>query len=89
MCVAFPGRDSELPTRVGIPTLYVCTTPSFLVLSVSWCAMLLSARDHYADPDVLSEEDIAPAYVDRHAPGFGWGWDTCLLGSGSTPADAG
>jgi len=49
----------------------------------------LSARDHYADPDVLSGGDVAPAYVDGHAPGSGWGWDTCFLGFGSAPADAG
>jgi len=49
----------------------------------------LSARDHYADPDVLSGGDVTPTYVDGHAPGSGWGWDTCFLGSGSAHGDAG
>ena len=89
MCVALPGRDYNLPTCVGIPTLYLVATPSFLVVRVSRFAWLLSARDHYADPDVLSGGDVAPAYVDGHAPGFGRGWDTWFLGFGSAPADAG
>ena len=57
MCVAFSGRDYNLPTRVGIPTLYLVATPSFLVLRVSLFAWLLRARDHYAVPDVLSGGD--------------------------------
>jgi len=69
--------------------LYLVATPSFLVVRVFQFAWLLSARDHYADPDVLSGGDAAPASVDGHAPGSGWGWDTCLLGFGSAPADAG
>jgi len=89
VCVALPGRDYNLPTCVGIPTLYLVATPSFLVVRVSRFAWLLSARDHYADPDVLSGGDVAPAYVDGHAPGFGRGWDTWFLGFGSAPADAG
>ena len=89
MCVALPGRDYILPTRVGIPTLYLVATPSFLVVRVSRFAWLLSARDHYADPDVLPGGEVAPAYVDGHAPGSSWGWDTCFLGFGSAPADAG
>jgi len=89
VCVALPGRDYNLPTRVWIPTLYLVATPSFLVVRVSRFSWLLSARDHYADPDVLSGGDVAPAYVDGHAPGSGWGWDTCFLGFGSAPADAG
>jgi len=50
---------------------------------------LFSARDHYADPDVLPGGDVAPAYVNGHAPGSGRGWDTWFLGFGSDPADAG
>jgi len=89
VCVAFPGRDDNLPTRGGIPAVYVVATPSFLVVRVSRFAWLLSARDHYADPDVLSGGEVAPANADGHAPGAGWGWDTVFLGSGSTRADAG
>ena len=89
MCVALPRRDYNLPTRVEIPTLYLVATPSFLVVRVSRFACLLSARDHYADPEVLSGGDVAPAYVNGHAPGSGWGWETCFLGSGCAPADAG
>jgi len=89
VCVAFPGRDDNLLTRVGIPSSYIFATPSFLVVRVSRLAWLLSARDHYADPDVLSRGDVAPTYVDGHTPGSGWGWDTCFLGSGSAPTDAG
>jgi len=89
VCVALLGRDYNLPTRVGIPTLYLVATPSFLVVRVSRFAWLLSARDHYADPDVLSEGGVTPAYVDGHAPGSGRGWDTWFLGCGSAPADAG
>ena len=88
MCVACPGRDYNLPTRVGMPTLYLVATPSFLNVGVSRFAWSLSARDHYADPDVLSGGDVAPAYVEGHAPGSGWGWDTCFLGPGLAPADA-
>jgi len=87
--MALPGREYNFPTRVGIPALYLVSTPSFLVVRVSRFAWLLSARDHYDYPDVLSGGDVSPAYVDGHAPGFGWGWDTCFLGSGSVPADAG
>ena len=89
MCVAFPGRDCNLPTCGEISTLYLVAIPFFLVLRVSRFAWLLSARDHYADPDVLSGRDVAPAYVNGHAPGSGWGWDTFFLGPGSTPAYAG
>ena len=89
MCVAFPGRDDNLLTRVGIPFLYLFATPSFLVLRVSRLAWLLSAREHYADPDVGSGGAVAPAYFDGHASGSIWGWDTCFLGSGSAPTDAG
>jgi len=85
MCVALPGRDYNLPTRVGIPTLYLVATPSFLVVRVSRFAWLLSARDHYADPEVLSRGDVTPAYVDGHAHRSRWGWDTCFLGSGFPP----
>jgi len=49
----------------------------------------MSARDHYADPDILSGGGVTPAYVDGHAPGSGRGWDTWVLGLGSAPADAG
>ena len=86
--MALPGLDDNLPTRLWITTVYLAATPSFFVVRVSRFAWLLSARDHYADPDVLSGGDVAPAYVDGHAPGSGWGWDTCLHGLGSTPADA-
>jgi len=89
VCVALPGRDYNLPNRVGFPTSYLIATPSFLVVRASRFAWLLSARDLYADLDVLSGGDVAPAYVDGHAPGSGCGWETCFLGSGSTPADAG
>ena len=89
MCVALHGRDYNLPTRVRIPTLYLVATPSFLVVRVSRFAWLLSARDHYADPDVLSGGDFAPAYVDGHAPGSGRGWDTWFLGFGFAPAYVG
>ena len=89
MCVAFPGRNYNLPTRFGIPTLYLVATPSFLVVRVSRLAWFLSVRDHYADPKVLSGGDVDPAYVDGHARGSGWGWDTSFLGFGSAPADAG
>ena len=89
MCVALPGRDYNLLTRVGIPSFYLVTTPSFLVVRGARFTWLLSARDHYADPDVPSGGDGAPAYVDGHASGSGWGWDTCFLGSGSAPTDAG
>ena len=89
MCVPVPGRDYNLPTRVGIPTLYLVATPFFLVVRVSRFAGLLSARDQYADPDFLSGRDVAPAYVNGHAPGSGRGWDTWFLGFGSAPADAG
>jgi len=89
VCVALPGRDYNLPTRVGIPTLYLVATLSFLVVRVSLFAWLLSARDHDADPDVLSGGGVTPAYVDGHAPGSGRGWDTWFLGFGSAPADAG
>jgi len=89
VCVALPGRDYNLPTRVGIPTLYLVATPSFLVVRVCRFAWLLSAKDHYADPDVLSAGDVTPAYVDGHAPGSGRGWNTWFLGFGSAPADAG
>jgi len=89
VCVALRGRDNNLPTRVGTPTLYLVATPSFWVVRVSPFAWLLSARDHYADPDVLSGRDVAPAYVDGHAPGSGRGWDTWFLGFGSARADAG
>ena len=89
MCVALPGRDYNLPTRVGILSLYLVATPSFLVVRVSRFAWLLSARDHYADPDVVPGEDVAPAYVNGHAPGSGRGWDAWFLGFGSAPADAG
>jgi len=88
VCVALPGRDYNLPTRVGIPTLNLVATPSFLVVRVSRFAWLLNASDHHAGPDVLSGGDIAPAYVDGHAPGFGRGWDTWFLVFGSAPADA-
>jgi len=87
--VALPGRDYNLPTRVGIPTLYLVATPFILVVRVARFARLLSARDHCADPDVLSGGDGTSAYVDGHAPGSGWGWDTCFFGFGSAPADAG
>jgi len=87
--VVLPGLDYNLPTRVGIPTVYLVANPSFLVVRVSRFAWLLSARDYYADPDVLSGGDVARAYVDGHAPASGWGWDTCFLGFGSPPADAG
>mgnify|MGYP007064153369 CR=1 FL=1 len=89
MCVAFPGRYYSLPTCVGMPTSYLVATTTSLVVCVSRLAWLLSARDHYADPDVLSRGDVAPTYVDGHTPGSGWGWDTCFLGSGSAPTDAG
>ena len=89
MCVALPGRDYNLPTRVGIPTLYLVATSSFLVVRVLRFAWLSSARDHYADPDVLSGGDVAPAYVDGHAPGSGRGWDIWFLGFGSAPTEAG
>ena len=89
MCVTFPGRDYNLPTRVGIPTLYLVATPSFLVVRVSRFAWLSISRDHFADPEVLSAGDVSPAYVDGHAPGSGWGWATCFLESGSAPTDAG
>jgi len=64
VCMALPGRDYNFPTRVGIPTLYLVATPSFLVVRVSWFAWLLGARDHYAYPDFLSCGDVSPAYVD-------------------------
>ena len=89
MCVALPGRDYNPPTRVGIPTLYIVATPSFLVVRVSRFAWLLSAGDHYADPDVLSGGGVTSAYVDGHAPGSSRGWDTWIFGCGSAPADAG
>jgi len=89
VCVALLGRDHNLSTRVGIPTLYLVATPSFLVVRVSRFAWLLSARDHYADSDVLFGGDVTPAYVDGRAPGSGRGWDTWFLGFGSAPADAG
>ena len=89
MCVAFPGRDYNLPTCVGIPTLYLVATPSFLSVGVSRFAWSLSARDHYADPEILSGGEVSPAYLDAHAPGSGWGWDTCFRASGFAPADAG
>jgi len=89
VCVAFPGRDYNLPTRVGIPTWYLVATPSFWFVHVSRFAWLLSARDHHAYPDVLFGGDITPAYVDGHAPASGWGWETCFLVPGSAPADAG
>jgi len=89
VCVAMPGRDYNLPTRVGIPTLYLVATFSFLVVRVSRFAWLLSARDHYPDPAVLSGGGVTSAYVDVHAPGSGRGWDTLFLGFGSAPADAG
>jgi len=60
-----------------------------LIVRVSRFDRFLSARDHYADPDVLSGRDVAPVYVNGHAPGFVWGWDTCYLRTGSAPADAG
>jgi len=69
--------------------LFLIATPSPFVVRVSRFAWFLSARDHYADPDVLSGGDVAPAYVDGHAPRSGWGWDTCFLGPDSAPADAG
>ena len=84
-----PARDYNRPTRVGIPTLYLAATPSFLVVRVSRFAWLLSARNHYADPDVVFGGDVAQAYVAGHASGSSWGWDTCFFGFGSTPADAG
>ena len=89
MCVALSGRDYNPPTRVGMPTLYLVATPSFLLVRSDRFAWSLSSRANYADPDVLSGGDVARAFVDGHAPGFGWGWDTCFLGSSSTPADAG
>jgi len=89
VCVALPGRDYNLPTRVEIPTLCLVATPSFLVVCVSRFARLLSARDHYADPDVLSGGGVTPAYVDGRAPGSGRGWDAWFLGFGSALADAG
>jgi len=88
VCVALHGRDYNLQTRVGIPTLYLVATSSFLVVGVSRFALLFSARDHYADPDVLSGGDVTPACVDGHAPGSGRGWDTWFLGLGFAPADA-
>ena len=69
--------------------MYLVATPSYLVVRVSRFAWLLGAPDHYADPDVLSGGEVSPAYVDEHAPGSGWGWDTCFFGSAFTPADAG
>jgi len=87
--VELQGRDYNLSTRVGIPTSYLVATTSFLVVRVSRFAWLLSARDHYADRDVLSGGDVAPAYVDGHAFGCGRGWDTWFLGFDSAPADAG
>jgi len=89
VCVALPGRDYNLPTRVGIPTLYLVATPSFLFVRVSRFAWLLSARDHYSDPDVLSGGGVTPAYVDGPAPGSGRGWEIWFLVFGSAPADAG
>ena len=89
MCVASHGRAYNLPTRVGIPTLYHVANPSFLVVFGSRFAWLLCARDRYADPDVLSGGDVTPACVDGHAAGSGRGWDTWILGFGSAPADAG
>jgi len=89
VCVALPGRDCNLPTRVRIPTLYLVVTPSLLVVRVSRFAWLLSAQDNYAYPDILSRGEVAPAYVDAHAPGSGWGWDTCFLGPRSAPTSAG
>jgi len=61
VCVALRGRDYNLPTCVGMPTSYLAATSSFLVVRVSPFAWLLSARDHYADPDDLFGRDVAPA----------------------------
>jgi len=74
---------------MGIPSLYLDATPIFLVVRVSRFAWLSKARDQYAEPDVLCWGDVAPAYVDGIVPGSGWGWNTCFLGSNSSPADAG
>jgi len=73
VCVAFPGRAYNLLTRVGILTLYLVATSSFLVVRVSQFAWLLSSRDRYANPDALSGGDVAPEYVNGHAPCSGWG----------------
>jgi len=59
-----------------------------LEVSVSRFAWLLSARHHYADPDVLSGTEIAPAYVNGDAPGSGLGRSTCDFGTVSAPANA-
>jgi len=90
VCVDLPGREYNLPTRVGIPTLYLVATSSFLVVRVSRLPWLLSARDHYANPDVLSGGDVFPAYVEEHAPapdGAGIYVSSVLVPPPPTPAD--
>jgi len=61
----------------------------FLIVRISRFVRLLSSREHYTDPDVLSGREVASAYVDGHAPGYGWGWDAYDLGTGSAPAIVG
>jgi len=85
----FPVGITIFRILSGFPLCTSFTFPSFLVLRVAQISWLLSARDHYSDADVLSERDVALAYVNGQAPGSRPDWETCYLGSGSTPADAG
>ena len=64
MCVAMPGQYYNVPTPVGIPTLYLVATPSFLVAIGFRFAWLLSARDRHTNPEVFSGGDVVPAYAD-------------------------
>ena len=88
---ACPCPDGITISRIlsGLPLCTSFIFPSFLVLRVAQVSWLLSARHHYSDADVLSGRDVAQANVNGQAPGSRSDWETCYLGSGSTPTYAG